>query len=178
MGKSNNRMLNELLVNLFHNVMDAEAKAVITDEFKDITNNDIHILEAIGIEEPKSMSRIAGELHVTVGTLTTNMNSLERKGYLTRNRSTRDKRVVLVTLTEKGRKAFPSQRFPQENDPYDHSGSGRGRNEDIDQMSGKTGYIFQRRQRGVTGEIRSLFCVYDEPACSILRWAHLFNKIL
>lgn len=84
----------------------AEAKAVITEEFKDITNNDIHILEAIGIEEPKSMSRIAGELHVTVGTLTTNMNSLERKGYLTRNRSTRDKRVVLVTLTEKGRKAF------------------------------------------------------------------------
>ena len=104
--KSNNRVLNELLVNLFHNVMDAEAKAVITDEFKDITNNDMHILEAIGIEEPKSMSRIAGELHVTVGTLTTNMNSLEKKGYLERNRSTQDKRVVLVTLTEKGRKAF------------------------------------------------------------------------
>ena len=54
----------------------------------------------------KLAERIAGELHVTVGTLTTNMNSLERKGYLTRNRSTRDKRVVLVTLTEKGRKAF------------------------------------------------------------------------
>ena len=106
MEKSNNRVLNELLVNLFHNVMDAEAKAVITEEFKDITNNDMHILEAIGIEEPKSMSRIAGELHVTVGTLTTNMNSLEKKGYLTRNRSAQDKRVVLVTLTEKGRKAF------------------------------------------------------------------------
>ena len=30
MEKSNNRVLNELLVNLFHNVMDAEAKAVIT----------------------------------------------------------------------------------------------------------------------------------------------------
>ena len=56
MEKSNNRVLNELLVNLFHNVMDAEAKAVITEEFKDITNNDMHILEAIGIEEPKSMS--------------------------------------------------------------------------------------------------------------------------
>ena len=64
MEKSNNRVLNELLVNLFHNVMDAEAKAVITEEFKDITNNDMHILEAIGIEEPKSMSKIAGELHV------------------------------------------------------------------------------------------------------------------
>lgn len=106
MEKSNNRVLNELLVNLFHNVMDAEAKAVITDEFKDITNNDIHILEAIGIEEPKSMSRDSGELHVTVGTLTTNMNSLEKKGYLERNRSTQDKRVVLMDPDREREKSF------------------------------------------------------------------------
>ena len=109
MEKSNNRVLNELLVNLFHNVMDAEAKAVITEEFKDITNNDIHILEAIGIEEPKSMSRIAGELHVTVGTLTTNMNSLEKKGYLERNRSTQDKRVGAGEPDREGAESlFPS----------------------------------------------------------------------
>ena len=37
MEKSNNRVLNELLVNLFHNVMDAEAKAVITDEFRAVS---------------------------------------------------------------------------------------------------------------------------------------------
>ena len=52
------------------------------------------------------MSTIAGKLFVTVGTLTVNMNSLEKKGYIERKRSTEDKRVVLVTLTEKGRKAF------------------------------------------------------------------------
>ena len=52
------------------------------------------------------MSVIAKALNVTVGTLTTNMNSLEDKGYITRQRSTQDKRVVLVILTEKGRKAF------------------------------------------------------------------------
>ena len=45
-------------------------------------------------------------IFVTVGTLTVNMNSLEKKGYIVRTRSTEDKRVVLVTLTEKGRKAF------------------------------------------------------------------------
>lgn len=99
-------MLNELLVYLFNQVMDIEAKAVITEEYKDITNNDMHIIEAIGIKEPRSMSVIAKQLSVTVGTLTTNMNSLERKGYITRERSEEDKRVVLVTLTEKGRKAF------------------------------------------------------------------------
>ena len=107
MEKNNtSRTLNELLVNLFNNVMDREAKAVITEEFKDITNNDMHIIEAIGIEEPQKMSAIAKRLSVTVGTLTTNMNSLDEKGYIKRERSLIDKRVVLVSLTDKGRKAF------------------------------------------------------------------------
>ena len=99
-------MLNELLVNLFNNVMEAEAKAVITEEFKDISNNDMHIIDAIGIEEPRRMSVIAKKLTVTMGTLTTNMNILEDKGYILRERSKKDKRVVLVSLTDKGRKAF------------------------------------------------------------------------
>lgn len=95
-----------MLVYLFNRILDEEAKAVITSEFKDITNNDMHIIEAIGIKEPKSMSTIAKQLAVTVGTLTVNMNSLEKKGYIVRERSAKDKRVVLVVLTEKGRKAF------------------------------------------------------------------------
>lgn len=106
MAQSTKRSLNELLANLFNHVMDMEAKAVITPEFGDITNNDLHIIEAIGLEEPRKMSEIANRLSVTVGTLTTNMNGLEKKGYITRERSRTDKRVVHVTLTEKGRKAF------------------------------------------------------------------------
>lgn len=106
MGKNDAITLNELLVNLFNRVLDAEAKAVITSEFKDITNNDMHIIEAIGLKEPKSMSTIAKQLAVTVGTLTVNMNSLEKKEYIVRERSEEDKRVVLVALTDKGRKAF------------------------------------------------------------------------
>lgn len=106
MGEYSNRGLNEMLVNLFNHVMDVEANAVITEEFKDITNNDMHIIEAVGIKEPKKMSEIAASLRVTVSTLTTNMNGLEKKGYIIRERSEEDKRVVLVTLTERGRKAF------------------------------------------------------------------------
>lgn len=106
MKKQSSRGINEMLVNLFNHVMDAEAQAIITEEFKDISNNDMHIIEAVGIQELRSMSMIASRLHVTVGTLTTNMNGLEKKGYILRERSTADRRVVLVTLTEKGRKAF------------------------------------------------------------------------
>ena len=106
MARNTNRTLNELLVNLFNYIMDMEAKAIITEEFKDITNNDMHIIEAIGVEEPRNMSVIANKLNITLSTLTTNMNGLEKKGYIRRERSREDKRVVYITLTEKGRKAF------------------------------------------------------------------------
>ena len=82
----NYETLNELLVTLFRDVMDIEQKVIITPEFKDITNNDMHVIEAIGIGEPKNMSSIARELSVTVGTLTIAMNSLVKKGYVERSR--------------------------------------------------------------------------------------------
>ena len=87
MSENNNKKLNELLVSLFNHVLTVEEKAIITEEFKDITNNDMHIIEAVGIKDPKSVSTIAKFLGVTVGTLTVNMNSLDKKGYLIRERS-------------------------------------------------------------------------------------------
>jgi len=98
--------MSELLALVFNHIMDMESKAVITKEFSDITNNDMHIIEAIGVSEPRNMSSIAHRLSVTVSTLTTNMNGLEKKGYIGRERSLEDKRVVYVLLTEKGKKAF------------------------------------------------------------------------
>lgn len=98
--------LNEILVRLFRDVMELEQKAIITSEFKDITNNDMHVIEAIGIEEPKNMSSIARELSVTVGTLTIAMNSLVKKGYVERIRGKEDRRVVYISLSEKGRIAY------------------------------------------------------------------------
>ena len=98
--------LNEVLVNLFRDVMDIEQKAIITEEFQDITNNDMHIIEAIGMNEPKNMSTIAREISVTVGTLTIAMNSLVKKGYVLRERGKEDRRVVYISLTERGRAAY------------------------------------------------------------------------
>ena len=94
--------LNEVLVNLFRDIMDIEQKAIITEEYKDLTNNDMHVIEAIGTEEPKNMSTIARLLSVTVGTLTIAMNSLVKKGYVIRQRGTVDRREVYISLSEKG----------------------------------------------------------------------------
>ena len=47
-------VLNELLVKLFKDIVEIEEKCLITREFKDISVNDMHVIEAIGIKEPKS----------------------------------------------------------------------------------------------------------------------------
>jgi len=98
--------LNEVLVKLFRDISDIQQKAIITEDFKDITNNDINVIEAIGIGEPKNMSSIARELSVTVGTLTIAMNSLVKKGYVVRARGEADRRVVYISLSEKGRVVY------------------------------------------------------------------------
>lgn len=98
--------LNEVLVHLFNHTLKIEEESLIKDEFKDISMNDMHIIEAVGDGEPKNMSSIACIVGVTVGTLTIAMNNLVKKGYVIRTRSEKDRRVVLISLADKGKKAF------------------------------------------------------------------------
>lgn len=101
--------LNEVLVHLFNHTLKIEEESLIRDEFKDISMNDMHIIEAIGDGEAKNMSSIARLVGVTVGTLTIAMNNLVQKGYVVRTRSEKDRRVVLISLDEKGRRAYKRQ---------------------------------------------------------------------
>ena len=64
---------------LFNDIMNIEEKALITDEFSDITVTDMHIIEAIGIKEPRTMGTISKALGVTMGTLTVGINGLAKK---------------------------------------------------------------------------------------------------
>lgn len=98
--------LNTLLVSLFKDIMDIEQKSLITEEYKDITVNDMHVIEAVGMEEAKPSSAVAKKLAVTTGTLTKSVDGLTDKGYVNRERSTEDKRVVLLSLTPKGEGAY------------------------------------------------------------------------
>ena len=87
--------LNELLVKLFRNINTIEEQAIRTEEYRDMTTNDMHVIEAIGTGAAKNMTSVAKTLAVTTGTLTISVNSLVKKGY-----------VVLISLTAKGKKAF------------------------------------------------------------------------
>ncbi len=98
--------LNDLLVKLFKDILEVEAKCLITEEFADISYNDMHIIEAIGVEEPRNMKTVANMMSVTTGTLTRAIDALCEKGYVVRRRSEEDKRVVKLCLTDKGKSAY------------------------------------------------------------------------
>lgn len=98
--------LNELLVQLFHDITSIEEQAIKTGDYKNLTMNDMHVIEAIGTGSPKNMTSVAKSLSVTTGTLTIAINSLVKKEYVSRVRSEEDRRIVLISLTETGVKAF------------------------------------------------------------------------
>ena len=102
--------INDILVNLFNEIWKLEEDAIITEEFKDITNNDMHIIEAIGLSGENTMSVVAKKLGITAGSLTTAVNGLVNKKYVVRQRSEKDRRVVFRELTEKGVRAYEHHR--------------------------------------------------------------------
>ena len=103
--------LNDILVNLFFEILDLEERELIKGEFKNISVNDMHIIDAIAPGEGKNMSAIAKIQGVTIGSLSTSMNSLVKKGYVVRERSEEDRRMVIIKLTDKGLRAYEKHRI-------------------------------------------------------------------
>jgi DNA-binding MarR family transcriptional regulator len=98
--------LNELLVKLFNDILQIEEQSLKGDRFNDLSITEIHVIEAIGLGQERNMSSVARDLDITIGTLTIAINNLLRKGYVNRTRSDEDRRIVLISLTEKGEDAF------------------------------------------------------------------------
>ena len=98
--------INRLLVEIYEDVNRIEEYAIKTGVFKDLSITEIHTLEAVGLYGSKTMSEIASELEITMGTLTTAIDKLIKKGYVERKRSNIDRRIVNVSLMYKGKLAY------------------------------------------------------------------------
>lgn len=99
-------VVNELLVDIFNDILVIEQRAIMEGEFKDLSITEMHTIEAIGMYEARTMSEVAADLKITVGTLTTAINNLVKKGYVERKRTEEDRRVVLIQLTKRGKLAY------------------------------------------------------------------------
>ena len=92
--------LNELLVDLFNFILMIEEKN-LQDKGVKLSMTEVHILEAIDKSSSKMMSAVAKRLMVTQGTLTVSTNKLVKKGYVSRCKDEKDKRIVRLQLTDK-----------------------------------------------------------------------------
>ncbi|HFU4026025.1 TPA: MarR family winged helix-turn-helix transcriptional regulator [Streptococcus suis] len=107
--------INEYLTAIFNNVLVIEEISLRGSRFNDISIKEMHTIDVIGTIDGATPSDIARALMVTLGTVTTSLNNLERKGYIERVRSTKDRRVVHLYLTKKGRLVYRlHQRFHNE----------------------------------------------------------------
>jgi DNA-binding MarR family transcriptional regulator len=112
---SNKKILNELLVETFNDILQIEQKALKEGVLKDLSITEIHTIEAIGMYGSRTMSEAAQDLNITVGTLTTAINKLVKKEYVERQRGQEDRRSVMIALSRKGKLAYRiHQRFHQE----------------------------------------------------------------
>lgn len=100
------KILNELLVQLFNDILQIEEKTLKSGPLSDLSVTELHTIEAIGMYQERTMSEVAQDLKITVGTLTTAINKLIKKEYVERKRIEEDRRVVLIHLTKKGKLAF------------------------------------------------------------------------
>lgn len=93
--------INQVLVHLFNDLLRIEEntlhRAGVT-----LSMREIHIIEAVcdADGESNTMTSLAEKLRVTVGSVTVAVGTLERKGYLRRQRSKEDRRRVHVLPTE------------------------------------------------------------------------------
>jgi DNA-binding MarR family transcriptional regulator len=99
-------LLNELLVDTFNDILEIEQKALRSGIFKDLSVTEIHTINAIGMYKKKTMTEVACQLDITLGTLTTAISHLVRKGCVGRNRSEEDRRIVYIQLTKRGKLAY------------------------------------------------------------------------
>lgn len=72
----------------------------------DLTVSEAHAIEILGQYGQMNMKKLSQHLGVTTGTTTVTVDRLEKKEYAKRGAVKEDRRVHLITLTEKGQQAF------------------------------------------------------------------------
>ncbi|HHX00577.1 MAG TPA: MarR family transcriptional regulator [Acholeplasmataceae bacterium] len=99
------KVINELLVEIFNHIL-----AIEEEELKksglNLSMNEVHTLEAIANSDEPTMSNIAKKMRITTGTLTTNINRLVNKKYVTRHVDPNDRRRVFLELTDSSREVL------------------------------------------------------------------------
>lgn len=103
--------LNELLVDVFNNILDIE-EAAIKSIGEDITINEVHLIEKIGdAVDGISIVKISKALGITMPSVTVAIKKLLGKGYVSKVKCSSDARSIKVFLTQSGERVYANHKF-------------------------------------------------------------------
>ncbi len=108
MNETQQERLNHFFVQNFYKILMLEEKRIREEFGSKLTIREMHLIEAVSALQKtgfNTMSRVADQLYITIGALTTAVNVLVNKGYLTREYDPNDRRKVFLRLTDAGEKA-------------------------------------------------------------------------
>ncbi len=105
--KSFDEQLNFVLSQSYSLVTRMEQQKLYKSKRFNLSISELKLLDAVyrNQEEGAFVGVIAQELYITPSSVTIAVNRLEKKGFVTRRRSSVDARQVLVELTEEGERA-------------------------------------------------------------------------
>jgi len=106
MKKKHYEELSQILADTFSEIKIIEDKGLRRLGRGKISIVEFHLLECIGKghDGKRTVGEIAEAMSVTLPTVTVAVNKLEEKGYITKSRSDDDRRVIVVSLTDEGRR--------------------------------------------------------------------------
>ena len=108
MNKKQFDILNDYFLHSLLHLISQEEQCLRRIGSPDLSIRELHVIEAAASLQSGSrstMAEIARYLHLSPASLTTAVNVLVKKGYLDREYSPEDRRVIHVRLTEKGESA-------------------------------------------------------------------------
>ena len=106
--------LNKLFTETYNSIGKYEENTLKNAASNNLSLNEYHIIECIGLgtsEDGRTIGDIAQCMNVTLPTVTVAINKLEGKGYVTKNKSLADGRVVYIRLTRQGKKMAAAHRY-------------------------------------------------------------------
>jgi len=108
-------LANSILKDLFYKILSIQEKSIEDITEGSLTITEIHVLEIVGDGKADNISSAASELGVMVSSASICIDRMVKKGLLDRERDPVDRRVVHISLTEKGRiYYYAHQKFHRE----------------------------------------------------------------
>ena len=99
--------INSFLVDAFNSLLQIEEDSLAKGPFKNITVKEMHLIDTVvNMKDNNIAKNIARKLNITQSSLTTAVNTLEKKGMLIRKADEKDKRIVKIYLTEKAMEVY------------------------------------------------------------------------